>query len=147
MDMRIAWISVAFIAFSLGMPGTCPGQDVEWDVATSWCIPSACYDFKSGLSWQISMSNVGICHNGAGVNTWAGSWANCTQLALGDGRAYGAVYTALILIEGEFIERQIGGLMSVASGTAYDGRSSYSQDEHYCDGYRETWSDPPVWPC
>lgn len=73
--------------------------------------------------------------------------ASCQFQALGDGHGYQSIYTAWFLTENGWITREIGGVMSIANGTTYDGRSTDMSDEHYCDGYRETNAGPPISPC
>lgn len=119
----------------------------DWDVATTWCSPSACSDFKVGVSWTISMSTFGICHNGRELSTWAGKTAWCYQQALGEGFGYYAEYISHVLTENGWIQRVIGGVLSTAQGVSYEGLSTQMEDWHFCDDYRDTRDDPPINPC
>jgi hypothetical protein len=120
----------------------------EWDVASWWCSPSSCAEYRSGVTWQTYMTTGGFCGNGSGVYTYAGYTANCLQQALGDAHGYYATYITYVLVDPVgWLPRVIGGNESIANGTVYDGRSSQFYDRSYCDGVRDTEIGPIISPC
>jgi hypothetical protein len=147
--MRLRYVSalLVFVATNYAQ-----GPDPIWNVnpATLQCIPNnqgLCFDVAIGPSWLLEMSANALCNNGQNVTVYSSVQAiNCSDWA-----AYGTVqitisdYPSMVLTDGGWVERWIGGLVDMAEGSD-DIAVWLGWDANYCDTYRSTYT-PPWIPC
>jgi hypothetical protein len=116
----------------------------EWWQLTTWnCNPSSCTDSEVGLG-RLTMTTNGICGGGFLVGAASSVVSGCNN-GLIDVSGYTAWHQTRVLTELGWVDRWVDGVGADAHGQSGAYRWQMI-DEHFCDDYRRTYTQPDI-PC